>query len=144
MNILQLNSSDFGGGASKIARDLSVAYAEQGNNSLLGVGKKRLQLNHVFQLQNREPLNVWEKLNFGAANISKRFIGKIKGAGKATELFESMARYQNSYASFRGYEDFYYPATKKLFTRVLENEFDVMHGHNLHGKYFDLRMLAKF
>jgi glycosyltransferase involved in cell wall biosynthesis len=41
-----------------------------------------------------------------------------------------------------GYENFHFPATTDLLTRIPQTP-DIMHCHNLHGEYFDLRMLPK-
>lgn len=143
MNILQLNSSDFGGGAAQIAYNLFLSYITKGLHSQLWVGKKRSNNAAVFQLTNREPLNRWESINFTAADIAKNFIGTIRGAGRVANLFENMARYQKSYAYFRGYEDFYYPNSKKLVPLIQKNNYDILQCHNLHGKYFDLRLLPE-
>jgi glycosyltransferase involved in cell wall biosynthesis len=43
-------------------------------------------------------------------------------------------------SAWQGYEDFNFPGTWKLFSRT-EKFPDVIHCHNLHGDYFDLRVL---
>jgi glycosyltransferase involved in cell wall biosynthesis len=140
MNILQVSATDFGGGAAKVAWDLHKAYQQQGCDSWLAVGKKKTGDASVFQVPNDEPQNYWETANFAVASQTKKIIGIVRGAGLVSKFFESTARYRNMFAYIKGQELFDYPGTKKLLQLPPEQP-DILHCHNLHSKYFDLRLL---
>lgn len=143
MNILQVSATDFGGGAAKVAWDLHKAYESLGNGSWMAVGKKKTDDPAVFQIPNDEAQNTWEQINFAAASQSKKFIGVARGAGVITNFFNAAARYQNSFAYLRGRELFDYPGTAKLL-QLSPVKPDILHCHNLHSRYFDLRLLPQF
>ena len=42
-------------------------------------------------------------------------------------------------SSFLGQEIFYYPVSRKILEKISQNP-DIIHAHNLHGNYFDLRI----
>lgn len=140
MKILQVSATDFGGGAAKVAWDLHKAYQNLGHSSSLAVGKKKTNDSAVFQIPNEEVQNFWEKLNFSAAAQTKKLIGSIRGAGLVTNFFNAAARYRNMLDYWKGSELFDYPGTNKLLLLTSQKP-DLVHCHNLHSKYFDLRLL---
>lgn len=142
MKILQVSATDFGGGAAKVAWDLHKAYQAMGHESWLAVGKKKTNNPMVLQIPNEEAQNFWEGINFAAAAQTKKLIGSIRGAGLATNFFNATARYRNTMAYWKGSELFDYPGTKKLLQLPLQKP-DLVHAHNLHSKYFDLRLLPE-
>lgn len=142
MNILQVSATDFGGGAAKVAWDLNKAYQAVGYHSWIAVGKKKTGDPSVFQIPNEEAKNIWESLNFAAAAQTKKLIGVVRGAGLVTNFFNAAARYRNTLDYLKGCELFDYPGTRKLL-QLLPQRPDLVHAHNLHSKYFDLRLLPE-
>jgi len=76
------------------------------------------------------------------------FVGKVRGAGRLAYLLWNIPRRLEQAAVRRrrqrcrelGHEDFEYPATWNLLNR-LPFKPDILHLHNLHGGYLDLRAL---
>ena len=143
MKILQVSATDFGGGAAKVAWDLHKAYQQRGYDSWIAVGKKKTADSCVMQIPNEKPQNTWEQATFALANQTKKLIGKIKGAGAATIFFNAAARYRNTVDYFYGRELFNYPGSNHLLS-LPSHIPDLIHCHNLHSKYFDLRLLPQF
>lgn len=140
LRILQVNAADSGGGAAKVAYDLFQAYKLRGHQSWLAVGKKYLQDPAIFQIPNEQAYSPWEKAHFSMANACNGFVGKIKGAGRLKNFFQHTARYRNYVDYLQGKEPFDYPGSRNLLQLVPEKP-DIIHLHNLHSKYFDLRTL---
>ncbi len=140
MKILQVSATDFGGGAAKVAWDLHQEYQASSYESWLAVGKKHSTCGRTFQIPNELPRNVWERVNFTAAQECKPLIGKIKGVGRVSIFFTHLGRPANFISYLQGKELFDYPATRDLLSLVPTRP-DIVHCHNLHSKYFDLRCL---
>nr|MDJ0869634.1 glycosyltransferase [Myxococcota bacterium] len=111
LRVLQLNTSDRGGGAEAVAWNLHRRLAERGVASRLAVGRRRSGAPDVTALP-RSPL-------------------RDPGARLAAQLDR-----------LRGREDFRFPASARLLRRP-GLAIDVVHAHNLHGGYFDLRLLPE-
>lgn len=123
MKILQVNSCDFAGGAEKVSWSLFQAYRTKGHRSWLVVGKKRSDNPNVIPMirKNIEPFRSLSE--HGKSNLSNYLV-----------------RAKSFVDRFLGFEDFNYPVTWELLNRCPELP-DIIHCHNLHGGYFDLRVL---
>jgi glycosyltransferase involved in cell wall biosynthesis len=61
----------------------------------------------------------------------------------APSLLQALGGYfSKRYDYFAGHEDFHFPGTRQLLF-LLEQPPDLLHVHNLHGYYFDLRRLPR-
>jgi glycosyltransferase involved in cell wall biosynthesis len=138
MRILQVSTADFVGGAEGSAWRLFQAYKKMGHNSWLAVGKKLSDDPDVFVIPNeRERGNwarFWKKTGetiFPNERPFRVFRNSLQSfPGRPVQLIEKI----------QGKEDFDFPGTKKLLSLSSERP-DILHCHNLHGKYFDLREL---
>jgi glycosyltransferase involved in cell wall biosynthesis len=64
----------------------------------------------------------------------------IRGAPRVAGWLALLGEPQRFLDKYRGVEDFHYPGTASLLDLV-PHRADVVHAHNLHGEYFDLRYL---
>lgn len=143
MKILQVSATDFGGGAAKVAWDLHQAYTDCGNNSWLAVGKKKTTDVSVVEIPNSKARNPWEAATFRFEQHLRNYVGKVPGAGRGANFFRALGRPANTVAYLQGKELFDYPGTRDLLELVPSMP-DILHAHNLHSKYFDLRLLPEF
>lgn len=111
MNILQLAPHDSRGGASRIAWYLFEEARKRGVTSLFGVGRKAL------------------------ADCGIRQIDHAVGG-----LDELVARVRRRFDVAMGRENFNYPGTLRI-PEMFDTDVDLVHAHNLQGRYFDLRTL---
>ena len=89
------------------------------------------------------PCNIWEKTFFSLCKKTNRYIGKIKGAGFLTNTLFNIGRPTCFFKNIRGIQNFEnFPGTKTFFDNLHPFP-DIIHCHNLHGKYFDLRLLPE-
>lgn len=141
MNILQVNTHDVSGGAAQVARALHAGYQARGHSSWLVVGYRASTDPAVLPLPNEEHRSAWTRLvrKWAAAWQSRQY-----GGAAATRIGEILharvAQPRQSLRRFLGHEDFDFPGTSALLT-LPPNRPDIVHCHNLHGDYFDLRYL---
>jgi glycosyltransferase involved in cell wall biosynthesis len=139
-HILQVSTLDIGGGAEKVAWNLFQAYKAQGHESQLAVGYKRSDDPGIFLVPNNDCQGTWARTWLSAGDLFSPLIGRVKGAGLLRSLLHQIGE-PNRYLKIRqGYEDFDFPGTR-LLLEVHAKRPDIVHCHNLHGGYFDLRAL---
>jgi glycosyltransferase involved in cell wall biosynthesis len=140
MKILQVSTSDRGGGAERSAVNLQQAFRERGHESWLAVGFRRSADADVFTLPNDGNRN---SLHCALDALRQRHhAGKrrIPGFGRMLAAAQSLAEPRRTLDRWRGREDFCFPGTASVL-RMTPAVPDIVHLHNLHGGYFDLRML---
>jgi glycosyltransferase involved in cell wall biosynthesis len=138
MRILQINTSDHGGGAQSISYRLHQAYAARGHDSNIAVGFKYGDDRDVIEIPNLEKRRQAAQRLFPleAAMRKRVFLDRL------APLIGFAGDPRRYAAVFRGHEDFDYPATSNILNLPPEPP-DVVQAHNLHGGYFDLRALPE-
>ena len=132
MNILQVSISDRAGGGEAIALRLFEAYRAAGHRSILAVGNKQTGDPDIVQIPNNARSSRWERSLLAIARRRKhptvrRFLGALSNPRRGV-------------TAWLGRDDFDYPASRDLLSLVDETP-DIVQCHNLHGGYFDLRVL---
>jgi glycosyltransferase involved in cell wall biosynthesis len=142
VRILQVNALDDGGGAEKVALNLHRAYLKHGCKAYLGVGQRRTAAPSVLLIDNDAFRTPWAKFWLDLSNRlspMERKLNLIRRIRRITALQVGQTR---RWLRMRaGYEDFDFPATWRLLD-LLPDRPNILHCHNLHGSYFDLRALA--
>lgn len=137
MKILQVSTSDRAGGAERSASNLAEAYRARGHDSWLAVGVRRGSEAHVFELPNDAGRN----RAYRALDEWRRGpVASKRGATRAIAAAQALAEPRRAFERWLGREDFEFPGTSKLL-ELPPSEPDIVHLHNLHGGYFDLRAL---
>ncbi len=146
LKITVLNTSDIGGGAERVAWNLVRGYISRGHQSFLFVGKKKSIEPWIFVIPHYRWGNFWSRLFWGLAEKIRLFRGE-GSSSRGWELFlfnllRNIGQPGKLIDRYRGLEDFRYPGTRYLL--CLEGiESQLLHLHNLHGGYFDLRELPR-
>ncbi|HEU0302961.1 MAG TPA: glycosyltransferase, partial [Gaiellaceae bacterium] len=112
-SVFQVNSSDVGGGAEAVALSLHRAYRERDVEAWLAVGFRRGDDEGVLAIGD------------GRSRRSRA----LRDPGVLLDVA-------------RGREDFRFPASHRVLGLPPAPP-DVLHLHNLHGGYFDLRALPE-
>lgn len=140
MRILQISTSDMGGGAEKVAWNLFQAYRKRGHDAWLAVGWKRTDHPHVLLIRNRERRGTWSRFWWAVHDRFQPPAGRMRGAYRLSRWARRLAEPKRSLDRYSGVEDFHFPGTSRLLSMTRQPP-DIVHCHNLHGAYFDLRVL---
>lgn len=137
MKVLQVSSADLGGGAERVAWSLFDALRQAGHESWLAVGRKRSADPNVFVVPNAAAAHAPARPFLTGAQALQ-----TKGRYRAARAVRALGQPGTVIDELRGREDFRFRGTWKL-PDVAPAKPDVLHLHNLHGYYFDLRALPR-
>ena len=133
---------DFGGGAEKIAHLLHLYYQNKNIKSWLAVQNKSFNDSTILPIDNNLFFSNWTKFWLKIANIVTPYSQKNQPESvlrKTLKYF--IAQPKRWLERQQGHEWFHYPITQYLLDLPPQTP-DLIHAHNLHGEYFDLRQLS--
>ena len=139
LRILQVNTKDQGsGGAASSAWNLHQGFHQQGVVSWLAVGRKFSQDTNTFLIPNENNRPAWTRLIYSLmldpsdkSRSVRNWLGyKLAWLGEPKRLLDRA----------QGKEDFHHPGCRYLLDLPPQRP-NLVHCHNLHGNYFDLRTL---
>jgi len=113
VKVLQISTADRGGGAEAVAMSMHRGLRAHGHEATLAVGYRRTDEPGVVEI--------------GGAGSRRRRVLTNPGVFLDAAL---------------GREDFRFPASRRVLD-LAPSPLDVVHVHNLHGAYFDLRVLPE-
>jgi glycosyltransferase involved in cell wall biosynthesis len=138
MRILQVNTRDLGGGAEGSVWNLFQSYRSRGQASWLAVGKKLTNDPDVFLIPNEQYRPAWTRFWWKdrdrlASRPRSYFV-------ELASLLARLPQGKQWFESRLGRENFDWPGTRHLLGLPPQRP-EIIHCHNLHGNYFDLRLL---
>jgi glycosyltransferase involved in cell wall biosynthesis len=139
LRILQVSRTDVVGGAAKIAWNLFQSYQARGYISWLAVGHKDSEEPDVLVLPNRETQGKWGRF-WGGLHSRLEYLNHVRGGWRLISLIDRMSGLAKSVDRYWGIEDFRSPGSWHLLDLTPKRP-NIVHCHNLHGDYFDLRVL---
>lgn len=142
MTVLQVSPSDQAGGAERIALSLHQAYRRSGVAAHLAVGRKTTHEADVLMIDNEKFRNWYSRaLKRWAHDLFAANLRGLKGGGRLASFLVRIAEPLRQWKLSRGMDDFDFPASRRLLDLIPTESSKVIHCHNLHGGYFDLRTL---
>jgi glycosyltransferase involved in cell wall biosynthesis len=135
--ILSVAPRDELGGAERAARELHETYVARGHDAWLAAGRVTKPGGRVLSIPGREARSPWARSWMAVADQLPR--GGAAGR-VARALRGPVAEPMRAWRRARGEEDLHHPGTARLLD-IAPRRPEVLHLHNLHGGYFDLRML---
>jgi glycosyltransferase involved in cell wall biosynthesis len=136
-NILQVSTADERGGAEGVARNLLREYRARGHRSQMAVGFKCTDEPDVFVIPNDAERNAWGRFWLSAS--ARLGSNGARGSRRAAHLAYMIGRPAKQVNQWLGIEDFQFAGTRRIV--AMADGPDIVHCHNLHGGYFDLRAL---
>lgn len=137
--ILQVAPNDEGGGGEKVAIDLHLAYLARGLDSWLALGANHDRVPSSVTIPNTASRGPWARAVLAAAGLAnpanERPLSPL--LKRAARTIAEPARYARVSS---GLENFDSPGTYRLL-ELTPSTPDILHLHNLHGSYFDIRAL---
>jgi glycosyltransferase involved in cell wall biosynthesis len=140
LNILLLSTYDRAGGAEKVAFDLCRSYREYGHDARLYVRYKVTQERFVREVDAYAQTMPWAAL-CRRVETGVRSAPRFRGQYWVVNALRRLALPRRWRDQWNGNEDFNYPYSWRLADPDHGWRPDVIHAHNLHGDYFDLRAL---
>jgi glycosyltransferase involved in cell wall biosynthesis len=140
MRILILNTQDRGGGAEKVALNLHQVYRQRGHETRLLVRYKFGRPEDTLEIDPYAYTSRWGPY-WAQLEKSVRRLPKFRGQYRLVDWLRRTAWPRRWLDAWQGLEDFNYPYSHHL-TDEDDWRPDVIHAHNLHGDYFDLRGLS--
>lgn len=138
--ILQVSTYDINGGAEKVAWDLFHSYQRMGHDSWLAVGRKRSDEGRVIALSGENKQRLWSRLWLDVESQLKPYERNARNIARVCTVLRMLANPRRELRSRFGIENFAYPETHSLL-ELPPQQPEIVHCHNLHGDYFDLRAL---
>ncbi len=140
--ILQVSALDLGGGAERAALDLHRAYLRRGLDARLVVGFRR-----AAPEPGVSEIDPYEGLSPPLSKVAAldRALGSRRhfpGRDTLRHALAMIAWPPRLWHRWRGLDDFSYPGTSLMVERLRSRGW-VLHLHNVHGSYFDLRALPQ-
>jgi glycosyltransferase involved in cell wall biosynthesis len=136
LHILQVNTNEVGGGAERVAHNLFQRYRAAGHDSWLAVAHKVSPHPDILLLRHAHGGWGWSRACWWLHARAQT----VDCNGRVSHWIQRLAEPRAIVDHFRGIENFHHPGTWKLLT-LPDRPPDVLHCHNLHGDYFDLRAL---
>jgi glycosyltransferase involved in cell wall biosynthesis len=143
MKMLHVNQLAGRGGAAGICLALHNAFLDRGHESAVLVGRRTHELCGVRLIEHDRYRSVWGRSWMTIALRLRQHYCRIRGSQRVSERWlPRLASPQRFWSWWSGHEDFDFPGTGHLMEQVSFIP-DVLHLHNLHGDYFDLRQLPR-
>jgi glycosyltransferase involved in cell wall biosynthesis len=142
VNILQINTADRGGGAEGSALGLFQRYRELGHGSWLAVGRNYSNDPDVLEIPRLPARGMSRRLLQMAAEIARASDPALPGARRLARCLDRLASPQRLADWRAGREEMDFPGCRQIL-KTCPAPPDVIHCHNLHGWYFDLRILPE-
>ena len=135
--ILTVSTKDVAGGAERAARELHREYVARGEDAWLGVGAVGDPDARTRLIPNRARRSLWARSCMAIADALPQRRAGLKVARLLGGVVAEPGRW---WRARRGDEDFDHPGSADLLA-ITPTPPQVLHLHNLHGGYFDLRAL---
>jgi glycosyltransferase involved in cell wall biosynthesis len=139
--ILQVNTLDVGGGAEQVADNLLKSYQAFGHDAWVAVGEKRSVNPAVYAIPVIVDKGSWASLCLSLRHWLEPMHARIRGIARLRKNLLDLSIGSDVIARWIGMEEFHYPGSKTIL-ELPPKSVDVLHLHNLHGHYFDLRALT--
>lgn len=141
--IAQIGTIDEGGGAATVARGLMRGCAARGHRVSHIVGRKRSDDPNVMVMPDDDRLPFRLSGYTALQSALRRLAGHFpdRGFGLIGRSLRLATHPRAMVSQLKGVEDFEFPATRNLLEQLGAMP-DILHAHNLHGGFFDLRALS--
>jgi glycosyltransferase involved in cell wall biosynthesis len=137
--IVQVNLQSDRGGDGRIVSALHERYKALGYPASLLVGRGAVTGDGKDLLPNAEYRSPWAR---GWLAVDPHRSAYDAPESRLSKLASWIAEPRRRLRTHKGYEDFEFPATLPVLSKAVRERPTILHLHNLHGGYFDLRALT--
>ncbi len=141
MRILSVSPAVRGGGAERVALLLHEGYRARGAEAWLAVATPNAEADGVIAIERDQRRSAWAQSLLRAAwRLQAASVAEGDARALLSRAMRVAAEPSRWLAVVRGSEDFDFPWTEGLAS-IAPQAPDIVHLHNLHGGYFDIRAL---
>ena len=140
-SVLQINTTDVGGGAAMCAWNLFRAYQQRGMSSWLAVGRRVSDEPGVLLIPGARKWVRNARVLWALHGRLQPWERGLPGIAFARDALRTVASGDPLTARWLGREDFGFPHSRRVLDLVPQRP-QILHCHNLHGGFFDLRALV--
>ena len=141
LNILTLNAEIGGGGANQIALNLNNSLQKKGHCTKIITRESNLSSDNIHLINNdlyrNRSFRFFKKLSQTSLKKNYSLLPKL------LQLLSEVSEPRRLLRNAMGREDFDFPGSKHL-TKISGFEPNLIHAHNLHSDFFDLRELPYY
>ncbi len=138
--VTQVGTFERGGGAENVAWNLFQEFRARGHRSFLVVGRGASSDPDVRQFDDLKDRSAWAQ---ALLRRRQRLLGSQNPAAIQTaRALRVLAEPGREWGRRRGREDMEFPSSHRVLD-ITPDPPDILHCHNLHGEYFDLRILPE-
>lgn len=141
-DILLVSMRDRLGGAERVAFDLLHGYRRRGCAVRMVVGQRRTDDPAVQLMPNDRADGAWSRFWWRRHYALQPIYGRLPGSRVLCKAAHRLAEPRGLIDALAGREDFHFSGTRKLLDLPPRRP-DIIHAHNLHSNYFDLRALPE-
>lgn len=139
--ILQISTNDRGGGAEMVAWTLHQQYRALGHDAWLAVGRRFSDNPYIVPIHHDTIRRTWGGLCQGFSERCATLIPHMQTAACIRYwVGQVLADPYGWYTRSQGVDGFYSPDCVSI-PELVPGRPQVLHAHNLHGQYFNLRAL---
>jgi glycosyltransferase involved in cell wall biosynthesis len=141
LRVLQVSPSTRGGGAERVAVALHEGLRTRGHESWIAVADDPIGLPGALPIPRAPHQGIAPHLQRAAAATLARVGDRLQLAGRMSRRLAYTGSPRRLLDSVLGHEHFDYPGSASI-PILPPSAPDIIHLHNLHGDYFDLRRLV--
>lgn len=142
LRILQVSTADIAGGAEKVAWELFRSYRARGYASWLAVGRKASADADVLVIPNTASRGRCRQALLAGSRRLQPLADQVRGGYRLQQAMRWAADPVGEWERYTGREAFDFPGSRRLLELPPQPP-ALLHCHNLHGGYFDLRVLPR-
>ncbi|CAN5671972.1 N/A [soil metagenome] len=142
LRILQISTKVTGGGAERVATDLHLGLLERGHEAWLAVGGLNGDITNARQVPIAPPPGAESRVREQLIDALEPVARRSASVRRLQRVIGHPGAVRRRVDRWRGREALEYPGTRAILG-MLPTPPDVVHCHNLHGGYFDLRYLPQ-
>ncbi len=125
-----------------MALTLHEGLKYRGHRSWMAVGRRNIESPDIFAIPGNPAESRWARLVQEGSAALEPLVSRVRGIRRIQQGLNLLSNPLYSVDRLRGREHFRYPGTAGILD-LPPHRPDVVHCHNLHGRYFDLRQLVR-